>query len=94
MFCSNCGRELYPGDTVCRFCSSEQVSPYSRDVVMLLCVIGFLGISGLHRFYVGRWKGGVVYLLTGGLLGIGTIYDLVKLCQKKFEDEDGLPVRQ
>ena len=68
-------------------------SPYNRDTVMFLCIIGFLGLSGLHRFYVGRWKGGVLFLLTGGLFGIGTIIDLVKICQNKFEDEDGLLIR-
>ena len=63
MFCPNCGRELYPGENVCRACSAEYASPYQRDTVMLLCIIGFLGLSGLHRFYVGRWKGGVLFLL-------------------------------
>ena len=67
MFCPNCGRELAPGENVCRACSAVYASPYSRDTVMFLCVIGFLGLSGLHRFYVGRWKGGVLFLLTGGL---------------------------
>ncbi len=93
MFCPNCGRELYPGENICRFCTTDLVSPYSRDTVMLLCIIGFLGLSGLHRFYVGRWKGGVLFFLTGGFFGIGTIIDLVRICQRKFEDDDGLPIR-
>ncbi len=93
MFCPNCGRELFPGENVCRACSTEFASPYNRDTVMFLCVIGFLGLSGLHRFYVGRWKGGVLFLLTGGFFGIGTIIDLVKICRNRFEDEDGLPIR-
>ena len=92
MFCPNCGRELFPGENVCRACSTEFSSPYNRDTVMFLCVIGFLGLSGLHRFYVGRWKGGVLFLLTGGIFGIGTIIDLVKICRNRFEDEDGLPI--
>ena len=93
MFCPNCGRELYPGETICPACSTAFTSQYKRDTVMLLCIIGYLGLSGLHRFYVGRCKGGVLFLLTGGLFGIGTIIDLVKICQNKFEDEDGLLIR-
>ena len=93
MFCPNCGRELFSGETICPACSRAFVSRYSRDTVMFLCIIGFLGLSGLHRFYVGRWKGGVLFLLTGGLFGIGTIIDLVKICRNEFEDEDGLPIR-
>ena len=93
MFCPKCGRELYPGESICPACSTVFTSQYNRDTVMFLCIIGFLGLSGLHRFYVGRWKGGVLFLLTGGLFGIGTIIDLVKICQNKFEDDDGLLIR-
>lgn len=92
MFCQNCGREIYPGENVCRACSAAYASPYRRDTVMFLCILGFLGIAGIHRFYVGRWLGGVLFLLTGGFLGIGIVYDLVKICRKTFEDADGLPV--
>ncbi|UTW11758.1 NINE protein [Marinobacterium rhizophilum] len=38
-------------------------------------LLTFLGIFGLHRFYMGKWLSGLVYLLTGGLLLIGVIYD-------------------
>ena len=36
----------------------------------------FLGIFGVHRFYMKKWISGFVYLLTGGLLGAGYLYDL------------------
>jgi TM2 domain-containing membrane protein YozV len=38
-------------------------------------LLTFLGIFGAHRFYMGKWLSGLVYLLTGGLLLIGVIYD-------------------
>ncbi len=38
-------------------------------------LLTFLGIFGLHRFYMGKWLSGLIYLLTGGLLLIGVIYD-------------------
>jgi len=34
------------------------------------------GIFGIHRFYLGRWVSGLVWLFTGGLLGIGVFFDL------------------
>ncbi|MGB7327872.1 MAG: TM2 domain-containing protein [Rubripirellula sp.] len=39
----------------------------------------FLGLFGAHRFYMGKIVTGVVYLLTGGLFGIGYVYDTLTL---------------
>jgi len=44
--------------------------------IVLCCLLGGLGI---HRFYLGYYGMGVLYLLTGGLCGIGVIIDLIKL---------------
>ena len=38
-------------------------------------LLTFLGIFGIHRMYMGKWISGIIWLLTGGLLGIGIIYD-------------------
>ncbi len=35
----------------------------------------FLGVFGVHRIYMGKWITGIIYLLTGALLGVGYIYD-------------------
>lgn len=39
-------------------------------------LLTFLGLFGIHRFYMGKWLTGIIYLLTGGLFLIGYIYDL------------------
>ena len=36
----------------------------------------FFGGLGLHRFYLGKWLSGLVWFLTGALLGLGWLYDL------------------
>ncbi|MDA8744424.1 TM2 domain-containing protein [Rubripirellula amarantea] len=39
----------------------------------------FLGIFGIHRIYMGKLFTGILYMLTGGLFGIGYIYDTLNL---------------
>lgn len=31
----------------------------STGVAYLLCIIGFFGVAGLHRFYAGKWVTGL-----------------------------------
>jgi len=45
------------------------------DYTVAWVLLTYLGVLGIHRFYQGKWISGVIYLLTGGLLGIGVIYD-------------------
>lgn len=36
----------------------------------------FLGWAGGYRFYKGQWKLGLLYLLTGGIAGMGWLFDI------------------
>jgi TM2 domain-containing membrane protein YozV len=47
--------------------------PLNYNVAWAL--LTFLGVFGIHRFYMGKWLSGILYLLTLGLGGIGIIYD-------------------
>jgi len=47
--------------------------PLDYSVAWLL--LTFLGIFGIHRMYMGKWLTGILYLITGGLLGFGYLYD-------------------
>lgn len=46
-----------------------------KDYSVAWILLTFLGVFGLHRFYIGKIGTGILYLLTVGLLGIGIIYD-------------------
>lgn len=42
-------------------------------------LLTFLGLFGVHRMYMGKWVTGIIYLLTGGLIGCGYYYDFCNL---------------
>ncbi|MFT5446725.1 MAG: TM2 domain-containing membrane protein YozV [Gammaproteobacteria bacterium] len=50
---------------------SEGPTDYNIAWILLT----FLGVFGIHRFYMGKILTGVLYLLTGGVFLLGIVYD-------------------
>ena len=50
-----------------------------RQDMLILTILGFFGIAGIQRFVVGEIGMGILYLLTIGFCGIGTIIDIVNI---------------
>ena len=50
-----------------------------QQTMLLLTAIGFLGVAGIQRFIIGDIGLGIVYLLTLGFCGIGTIIDMINI---------------
>ena len=46
------------------------------DYSLAWILLTFLGLLGVHRMYLGKWLTGIIYLVTGGVLGLGYLYDL------------------
>lgn len=73
-----------------RLSDSLQVSQKNRLVATLLCF--FLGMFGIHRFYLGKIISGIAMLLTLGGLGIWSLIDLIMIVAGASRDAHGLLV--
>jgi TM2 domain-containing membrane protein YozV len=51
----------------------------SKSTAYLLWALSIFGILGFQHFYLGKTFKGIVWLLTGGILGIGAFVDLFTL---------------
>jgi uncharacterized paraquat-inducible protein A len=100
--CENCGSLIDAQAVICPKCGvplgpykkllekREQASDKSRLVALLFA--WFLGVLGIHRFYVNRVGSGILWLLTLGLFGVGVIVDLILIALGKFTDKEGKPL--
>ena len=90
MYCRHCGNKIDLGIKFCPYCGKEINPVYhepltnrrakSKSISILLCLL--LGVVGAHKFYEEKVGMGILYLFTGGLFGIGVLYDLVTLIFK------------
>lgn len=49
----------------------------------------FLGVFGVHRFYLGKLWTGLLYLISGGLVGIGVLWDMWHLNEMISKANEG-----
>jgi TM2 domain-containing membrane protein YozV len=54
-----------------------QEGPLDYNIMWLL--LTFLGIFGVHRFVMGKWISGLLYLVSGGIFMLGVLYDFFTL---------------
>lgn len=105
LFCPRCGAEMDAADIFCGACGWRldqaadpaaaaggarvvvNPSDLNRLTTLLLCF--FLGWLGAHRFYAGKIGTAALFLVTGGFLFVGVIYDCVMIATGEFTDAQG-----
>lgn len=55
--------------------ADRRYSAGAKDYTITWLLLTFLGIFGIHRFYLGKWITGIIWFFTGGLFLIGYLYD-------------------
>lgn len=78
--CTYCGRQVEllksePEKPVVVSQTVVDANPRNRWISLILCIL--FGTLGIHRFYEGKFKTGLLWFFTGGLFTIGWLVDLV-----------------
>ena len=61
----------------------------TTDWLTLFLLTFFVGVLGVHRFYVGKIGTGVLMLITLGGLGVWYLVDLLLVVTGQFTNKDG-----
>jgi len=76
-----------------QFASAYREKRKDPQTVLLATVVGLFAIPGFQRFWLGQSGMGFLYLFTGGLVFIGTIWDLVTHKKLAFACNQGVARR-
>lgn len=69
--------------------TSSSSNPTNKSLVITVVLWFFLGLLGFHRFYLGHIGMGILYLLTGGLCGIGWLIDGILILTGGLKPKNG-----
>jgi len=100
MFCSNCGKEIDDKAVVCVHCGvpthnfthspvNKAINQEGYDWTTTLLLCFFLGVFGVHNFYVKKNTYGIIQLLTLGGCGIWALIDFIMIITGSFKDDQG-----
>ncbi|MDY7536675.1 TM2 domain-containing protein [Undibacterium sp. RTI2.1] len=94
VFCRGCGKEIHVTAVTCPHCGApqgtlQQQTQSEKRILPAALFCFFLGMFGVHRFYVGKIGTGILQLLTLGGLGIWALIDFIMIVVGSFTDKQG-----
>lgn len=102
-YCANCGKEINPGAAICTNCGASVQSvaaangnQKSKLVAVLLAF--FVGGFGIHDFYLGYNKYGIIKIVLTCCTGVGgsiwALIDFIRLLTGSIStDANGVPLK-
>ena len=87
-YCSNCGKELNPGAAICTTCGAAVkadtvVGGEQKSKLVAVLLAFFLGGIGIHDFYLGYTKYGIIKIVLTVCTGFGgsiwALIDFIRL---------------
>jgi TM2 domain-containing membrane protein YozV len=97
-YCFNCGAAIDSKAAICPKCGVSQPDAIKNQtlnqnwlIALLLCV--FVGVFGIHRFYLGRVGTGILMLITFGGFGIWYVIDIILIVLGQLRDRNGQLVK-
>ena len=67
----------FSDEQLAQFCMIYRSKRKDPQMILILCLLGLVGVAGVHRFIIGHIGMGILYFFTGGLCLVGTIVDAV-----------------
>lgn len=100
VFCTGCAKEIHETAPSCPGCGAPQHSAQrnfgsnmsnksDKEFLPTLLLCFFLGMFGVHRFYVGKVGTGILQLVTLGAFGIWALIDFFIIVTGNFTDKQG-----
>lgn len=101
-FCANCGQEVTPGAAFCVNCGASTtpaVNTEQKSKLVAVLLAFFLGGIGIHDFYLGYTKYGIIKIVltvcTGCGGGIWALIDFVRLLTGSLHtDANGVELKK
>ena len=64
VFCRGCGKEIHESATNCPHCGAQQGKGQSEKSKVTAGILALLlGGFGIHKFYLGAWGWGIIYIV-------------------------------
>ncbi|MBV9861733.1 MAG: TM2 domain-containing protein [Alphaproteobacteria bacterium] len=91
-YCPGCGQVIANAAPICPICGSAAAMVSGKSRLAALLLNFFLGVFGVHRFYVGKIGTGLLQLFTLGGFGIWALVDFILIAVGEFTDREGRKV--